>query len=149
MESEAMDKKELAKYGEQSSTVEPFDIDELDWKWFGTLTFVGSPSLNQAFEVYWRWFSELERAEGGPNTLNFVRIVECGPFPGGVRFHILMGGSDIGFKWDWMLQWVGLGGDDAVLSYYRHGFFGYVLKTAHEDSDLEITMDIEGCLWIF
>jgi hypothetical protein len=144
-----MDKKELARYGKQDSTGEPFDNDELDWKWFGTLTFVGSPSASQIYEIYWQWFEELERAEANLNSVNFVRIVERGPFAGTFRIHMLVGGSHIGFKWRWMLRWVELGGDDARLSYYRGGFFGYVLKTANEDSDLEMWMDIDGCFWIF
>jgi hypothetical protein len=144
-----MDKKELARYGRRYSAAEPFDHDESDWKWFGTLTFVGSPSLSQIYKMYGQWFEELEREEGRPNSVNFVRVVERGPFAGGVRVHILVGGSHVGFKWDWMLRWVELGGYDAVLSYYRGGFVGYVCKTANEDSDLEMSMAIGGCLWIF
>jgi hypothetical protein len=122
---------------------------ESTWKWCGTLTFVGSPSREQIYSIYWRWFRELEKREGRPKSVDFVRIDEWGPFAGGVRFHILAGGTHIGFKWDWMLRWVELGGDDAVLSYYRGGFFGYVLQTEHEDSDFEMSMAIGECLWIF
>lgn len=144
-----MRKEELARCGRGYANGEPFDEPEWFWKWFGTLTFRGSPSRNKAYRVYGQWFRELERKEGRPNSVNFVRITEEGSFDDKVRFHILIGGSRIGFKWDWMLRWVELGGDDALLWYYRPGFLSYVLKTVNDDSDLEISMAIDGCLWIF
>jgi hypothetical protein len=142
-----MRREELARCGAEYANGEPFDEPEWYWKWFGTLTFRGSPY--KAYGIYGRWFSELEQKEGRPNSLNVVRITEHGSFRGNVRFHILIGGSRIGFKWDWVLRWVELGGDDALLSYCQPGFLSYVLKTVNDDSDLEISMDIDGCLWIF
>jgi hypothetical protein len=144
-----MKKEELERYGRPYKNGEPFDDNEADWKWFGTLTFRGSPSHGKAHGLYGQWFRELEQKEGRPNSINFVRITERGSFGGHVRFHILIGGSQIGFKWDWILRWAELGGEDALLSYYRSGFFRYVLKATNDDSDLDISMAINSCLWIF
>jgi hypothetical protein len=144
-----MNKKELARCGREYANGEPFDEPEWYWKWFGTLKFCGSPSHDKAYRAYGQWFRELEQKEGRPNSVNFVCITEKGFFDGNVHFYILIGGSRIQCKWDWMLRWLELGGDDAQLSYYRPGFLRYVLKTANDDSDVEISMAIGGCLWIF
>jgi len=133
-----MDKTKLARYGMQSKNGEPFDNDEWPWKWFGTLSFAGRPSHKTVYGIFIPWFRELGRAEGRPNSLDYVYITERGRFAGGYRFHILVGGSQIGFKWDWMRRWIELGGEDAILYYYRPEFFRYVLKSVNEDSDLEI-----------
>ncbi len=145
-----MNKNELARYGAGYRGGEPFDHEhnESEWKFFGTLSFRGSPSLRQAYGIYWPWFREPEEVEG-VNRLNFVSVTECGSFPGKVRFHLLIGGSRIKSKWDWVLRWPELGGDEANLFYYRPGFFHYVLREAYDDSDLEISMAIGACLWIF
>ena len=90
------------------------------------------------------WFGELERVEGRGKLLDYVYITECGQFAGRVRFHILMNGKQIGFKWDWMRCWIELGGEDAILYYYRPGFFRYALQSANDDSDLDIIMSDGG-----
>jgi hypothetical protein len=143
-----MKKEELARCGTEYANGEPFDRRRT-WSWFGTLTFRGSLSSKKAYTVYGQWFEELGQKEGHPNSVDYVRITEEGSFDGNVRFHVLIGGSRIRCKWDWMLRWVELGGDDALLSYYRLGFLSYILKTANDDSDLEISMAIGGGLWIF
>ena len=135
-----MDKTKLARFGMDYKNGEPFD--GWPWKWFGTLSFAGHPSSDTVNRVRRNWFRELERVEG--NSLDYVYIKECGQFAGRVRFHILMNGSQIGFKWDWMRRWIEFGGEDAILYYYRPGFFRYALQSANEDSDLDIIMSDEG-----
>jgi hypothetical protein len=143
-----MNKQHLELLGRKYEGVDPFDRCEM-WSWFGTLTYRDSISNNKACRVYTQWFEELERKQGRPNSVDFVCIDEEGSFDGNSRIHVLMGGSRIRCKWDWMLRWVELGGDDALIWYYRPGFLSYVLNTVNDDSELEVYMAINGSLWIF
>lgn len=142
-----MDKKHLELLDRKYKGVDPFDRRQM-WCWFGTLTFRGSTANTKAYRVYGQWFWELAQKQG-LRSIDFVCIDEQGPFDGNVRFHVLIGGSRIRCKWDWMLRWRELGGDDALLSYYRPGFLSYVLNAINDDSELEIQMAMNGCLWIF
>lgn len=142
-----MDKTKLARFGMDYKNGEPFD--GRPWKWFGTLSFAGRPSEDTVNRVRRNWFRELHRVEGRPDSLDYVYITECGQFAGRVRFHILMNSEQIGFKWDWMRCWIEFGGEDAILYYYRPGFFRYALQSADEDSDLDIIMSDGGLTFDF
>ena len=142
-----MTKSELSKYGRNAEAVDDPN-NERGWRWFGTLTFAGSPSESHCRSIYWKWFREIERAEGRPNSVSFVCVIERGAFPGKFRFHVMFGGDHIGAKWDWMLCWVELGGDDAFLHSYRPFFHSYLLDAADDNSDFDISVAIGGCLWL-
>lgn len=140
-----MKKVSLAKY----LANEPFDNDELAWKWFGSLRFQGSPSFSAVYRLYFDWFKELEHQEG-KLCVDFVRIVERRLVEGNFRFYVLVGGDRIESTRRAMLRWPKLGGGKAFLHSYRPSTFcHYVLNHVREDSDVELFMDVAGCFWIF
>ncbi len=127
---------------------EPFDNDELAWKWFGSLRFRCSPSFSTVHRQYFDWFEKLEHQEG-KLRVDFVRIVEHRLVDGSFRFYVLVGGNRIESRRRAMLRWAELGGGKAFLHSYRPSTFcHYVLNHVREDSDVELFMDVAGCFWI-
>jgi hypothetical protein len=123
------------------------EIDEeapYEWKGFGTLTFEGFIRFPQSRRLFDRWAREI-RKPVVPHFLNWFAVIEHDRWGDDVRFHVLVGGSQISFQPHWITLWQDLSGGDGTFSDYRHGAFSaYVIRKAQADHYFAIAMDLCG-----